>query len=71
MTLSTDVDGYTLPPETFTKGGGHTYSRDVPRDALRSNLVPVIFSFDKSSLPTEADGRELAAVITSIDLQSK
>ena len=68
MTLSADVDGQALPPATFTKGGGDTYSCEVPAAALRSNLVTVSFSFDKALPPGDVDGRELAAVVTRVGL---
>jgi len=71
MTLSADVDDRTLDPQTFSKGGDYSYVRDVPADVLRTNLAPVIFSFDKAVAPSAADGRELAAIVTEISLQSK
>ncbi len=71
MTLSTDVDDRTLDPETFSKGGNYDYVRDVPADVLRTNLAPIIFSFDKAAAPSAGDGRELAAIVTEISLLSK
>jgi hypothetical protein len=71
MTLTADVDEHPLTPETFSAGGQYTFTRDVPADALRSNLVPVIFTFDKAVAPGPADGRELGAVISMAALISK
>jgi hypothetical protein len=71
MTLSADVDDRTLNPQTFSKGGDYDYVRDVPADVLRTNLAPVIFTFDKALAPSLGDGRELAAIVTEIALLSK
>lgn len=71
MTLSADVDDFTLDPQTFSVGGNYAYVRDVPAKVLRTNLAPIIFTFDKASPPSSVDGRELAAIVTDISLQSK
>jgi hypothetical protein len=71
VTLSADVDEHPLPSQTFSAGGQYTFARDVPPDALRSNLVPVIFTFDKAVPPSAGDGRELGAVVTMAALTSK
>ena len=68
MTLSADIDAYSLSPETYPKSGAYSYTRQIPADLLRTNTVPVIFTFDKASAPTPADGRELAAVVSLIEL---
>jgi hypothetical protein len=70
MTLSADVDDYSLTAETYSTGGEHDYTRDIPASLLRTNSVPVIFRFDKASPPTAADGRELGAVVSLIALQA-
>lgn len=68
MTLTADVDGEDLAPETISKPGAITYSRDIPASALQSNLVEVHFSFDKSARPGNGDSRELAAVVSKVGL---
>ena len=71
MTLSAELDGHPLGPETFSEEGSYIYARDIPGDALRSDLIPVTFSLDKAAPPSAQDSRELGAVVTSIELQSK
>jgi hypothetical protein len=71
MTLSADAGGYSLAPETFSLAGPYIYTRDVPPAALDTNIVPVKFSFDKAAAPSETDARELAAVVSSVELQLK
>lgn len=70
MTLSADVDDYALPPETFSKGGDYFYTRDIPANLLRTNIIPVIFAFDRASPPTPTDARELGAVVSLIALNT-
>ena len=71
MTLSATTEGRSLPPETFSKGGTYVYTRAIPKDVLATSILPVRFSFDKVLTPDKADGRELAAIVTSIELQTK
>jgi hypothetical protein len=71
MTLNAEIDDYSMAPETYTKGGEHFYVREVPANLLRTNVVPVIFTFDKSSPPAGGDGRELGAVVSLISLISQ
>ncbi len=71
LTLSAKVDQYQLEAETFTTPGSYTYSREVKGAALRSDIIPVSFSFDKSLPPFLADGRELGAVVSEIGLHAK
>lgn len=70
MTLTADVDNRPLPSETYTKGGQYTYVQDVAPASLRSNLVPILFRFDKAVPPSAADGRELAAIVSKVSLQA-
>ena len=71
MTLDADLDGHSLESETYSKGGSYAFSRNVPGPLLRTSLVPIVFTFDKSLPASQADGRELAAVVTDIELESK
>jgi hypothetical protein len=68
MTLTAEIDSYSLPPETYSKGGDAYYVREIPAQLLRTNLLPVIFSFDKASPPSGSDNRELGAVVSMISL---
>ncbi len=71
MTLNAEIDDYSMSPETYSTGGEHYYIREVPANLLHTNIVPVIFSFDKASPPAGADGRELGAVVSLISLISQ
>jgi hypothetical protein len=71
MALSASVDDHELGAQTITQGGFLTYSREVPAAALKSNLVRVDFSFDKSYSPENGDARTLGAVVSNITLRSK
>jgi hypothetical protein len=53
MTLSADAGDVTLAPETFAQAGSFLYSRDIPPDLLRTNLLPVVFSFNKALEPPD------------------
>jgi hypothetical protein len=68
MTLAAATEGYVLDPEKFLKGGTYTYSRKIPRGAMATSLLPVKFCFDKARAPYIGDGRELAAIVTKIEL---
>jgi hypothetical protein len=68
MTLTADVDDYELDCKTYTAGGMYTYTREVPAEALESNLVVVHFAFDKVAKPSERDARQLGAVFSSAGL---
>jgi hypothetical protein len=68
MTLSAEIDDFSIEPETYVKGGDHHYVREIPARILKTNVIPVIFSFDKASDLTGNDARELGAIVTSISL---
>jgi hypothetical protein len=70
MTLKAEIDDLVLPPETYSRGGDCYYVREIPAKLLRTNLIPVIFSFDKAMPPAGPDGRELGAVVSLISLIS-
>jgi hypothetical protein len=72
MTLSADVGEVSLAPETFTEGGSLSYCRKIPPKLINPNLLlPVVFNFDKAVPPSQADGRELAAVVSEVSLKPK
>ncbi len=70
-TLSADVNGTALPPETFSKAGDYTYSQDVPAAALTGSTIRVNFALSKSEPPSGQDQRELGAVVHEISLKTK
>jgi hypothetical protein len=68
ISLSAMVNGHPLPPETLSKAGGFTYSRDVPASALGGAAASVEFATDKALAPGDVDERELALIVTSVGL---
>jgi hypothetical protein len=71
ITLSADVDGHQLDPQTFAKPGDYAYSRPVPAGALKASSVKVNFSLDKAREPDNVDGRQLGVVASLIGLQPR
>lgn len=68
MTLTAEIDDFSMSPETYSRGGDYFYVREIPARMLKTNVVPVIFSFDKATAPSGSDGRELGAVVSLISL---
>jgi hypothetical protein len=71
VTLSASVNGKQLPPETYTAAGEHTYSRDVPAEALKRDTTTVEFTLDKYLHPNGAERRDLGVVASMIGFQAK
>ncbi len=71
VSLSAYVNGTALTPETYTKAGQYTYSRDVPATLLSGDVTRVDFSLDKTVPGTPADHRELGVVVSMIGFQPK
>jgi len=71
MTLTGSVEDYDLEAQTISSGGFVTYSKPVPAAALKSNLVRVNFSFDKSYQPGNGDARTLGVVVSKVSLRSE
>ena len=68
ITLRAAVNGFALPPETYTQSGNFVYSRDVPAGALAGDAVPVDFTLDKFIPPGSQDARELGVVAQTVGL---
>jgi hypothetical protein len=71
LTLSANVNGASIPGETFSKPGDQVYSKDVPASALSGDAVTVEFSLDKFLAPGAVDRRELGIVVSSIGFEAK
>ncbi len=71
MTLSASVGGQKLPPETYTKGGEYTYTRDVPSSALQQDTVSVDFALDKFLPASPQDARDLGVIMTMVGFEAK
>jgi hypothetical protein len=71
MTLSAAVNGVKLDPETYTKAGEYTYSRDVPAAALQGEAVTVDFTLDKFLPASAQDARDLGVIMTMVGFEAK
>lgn len=71
LSLSASIGSTKLTTEKYSKPGPYTFSADVPATLLTGETVIVDFEFDKSLPSGSVDQRELAAVATSIGLESK
>jgi hypothetical protein len=72
ISLSASVDGHPLPPETYTKSGPYTYTRDVEASLMAGESTKVEFQLDKAMPPGNGgDLRELGIVARSIGLEPK
>lgn len=70
-TLSATVNGTALKPETYSTTGEHIYTRAIPATALQSEAVTLEFSFDKYLAAGQVELRELAAIVSSVGLQTQ
>jgi hypothetical protein len=71
FTVSAEIDGQRLDPETFSKPGDQVYSRPVSPELMKASSVKVNFSLDKAREPDNIDGRQLGVVTSVIGLQSR
>jgi hypothetical protein len=71
MTLTAAVNGQKLPPETYTKEGEYTFTRDVPASALQQEAVNVDFTLDKFLPATADDMRDLGVIMTMVGFEAK
>jgi hypothetical protein len=68
-TLTAEIGGTRLSPESFTQAGSFTFFRDVPARLLVEDNVRVDFSLDRFLPPGTLDGRELGLVVTSVGFE--
>ncbi|HLI86907.1 MAG TPA: hypothetical protein VKV17_23575 [Bryobacteraceae bacterium] len=72
VSLSGTVGPSALAPETYTKAGQYTYTRDIPANLLSAEAVRVDFQLDKALPPgTNGDQRELGVIVSSVGLEAK
>jgi len=71
VTLSAEIAGTALAPETYSKGGAYTYKREVAANLLTGDAVRVDFKLDKSQPPSGGDQRQLGIVAGSFGLVPK
>jgi hypothetical protein len=68
-TLNASIKGVFLGPETYSKSGTFTYSRDVDSKLLADDSVKVEFSLDKFLPAGAAETRELGLVVTAVGFE--
>jgi hypothetical protein len=68
-TLTAELGGTKLSPESFTQSGSFVFTRDVPAKLLGEESVRVDFSLDRFLPAGAVDGRELGLVVTSIGFE--
>ena len=71
MTLSASANGTKLEPETYTTGGQHVYTRDVPAAAMQGDAVTLNFALDKFLPPSGEDSRELGVIMSTVGFEAK
>ena len=71
VTLSARAGGLDLAPETYSKPGEYTYSRDVPGARLAGDGVLVEFALDRCLPVGAVDQRELGVVVSTIGFEAK
>jgi hypothetical protein len=71
ISLTANVNGLALPPDTFSKAGNFVYTRDIPASALTTDPVAIDFTVDKALPPSGQDARELAIIVASVSLSPK
>jgi hypothetical protein len=69
--LTPSVDGHQLQPETYTKSGSYTLTREIPADDLHNDVVRISFALDKSLPPSDTDHRELGIIVSEVGLVAK
>lgn len=70
-TLTAEVAGTRLSPESFTQPGSFVFVRDVPAKLLSEDSLRVDFSLDRFLPAGSIDGRELGLVVTSIGFEPR
>jgi hypothetical protein len=71
VTLNASVNGHALAPETYSKTGEYTYSRDVPASALAA-MPSTWTSSSISSWPAGVEEqRELGLIMVMIGFEAK
>jgi len=71
ITLSAAIGPTSLSPETYTKSGSYTYTREIPASLLTKEEVQVDFGLDKVMKPDSRDIRELGIIVSSVGLEPR
>jgi hypothetical protein len=71
ITLDAAIGSIALSPETYTKSGSYTYTREVSASLLTKEEVQVDFWLDKAMKPDGRDIRELGIIVSSVGLEPR
>jgi hypothetical protein len=71
ISLSASVNGTPLSPETYTKAGQYTYTREIPAHTLAGESAKVDFAVDKTMQPSGPDRRQLGIIVSSLGFVAK
>ena len=71
VTLTAAIGPSFLAPETYTRPGPQTYTREIPPGLLTKEEVRVDFRLDKAIKATSQDVRELGVIVRSIGLEPR
>jgi hypothetical protein len=71
VTLSANVGGTALPPESYAKDGNYTYKRDIPASAFTGDHTSVQFHLDKFLPPVGPETRKLGVLAFKFELDPK
>src|SRR5579859_2913528 len=69
ISLSAEVSGSRLEPETYSRPGAYKYVRGIAPKLLTSEEMHIDFQLDKVMPPSGQDERRLGIVVTSIGLE--
>ncbi len=71
ITLSASLNGRPLPPETYTKAGQYTYSREIAPGILSGDGANVEFTLDKFLPANAQDQRDLGVVMSMVGFEAR
>ena len=71
ITLNAAIGPASLSPETWTKSGSYTYTREVPASLLTKEEIQIDFRLDKAMKPDGRDIRELGIIVSSVGLEPR
>jgi hypothetical protein len=71
ITLNASISGAALGPETYSKEGDYTYTRDVPASLIKGDRTRIDFALDKFLPPVEPEKRQLGVLAFKFELDSK
>lgn len=71
VTVSANVNGASIPVESYTKSPAYSYRKDVPASALAAEAVTAEFAVEPFLKAGEVEQRELAMIFTSVGLEAK